>query len=244
MKVNNRFFFTTKGNILVDEGGGRRYFQSIHGQYFRPCSDYEFQYLIENGIFEFQPVSELKLALEPDEDFPKWYHLKSVRTFDNYENFDPFLSSNGGKYSFHTTTHFFFSPRKDGNFKFWYIDEYSSSAEYQMTWDGNVTNSTIKIIFTNCETDIKPIYPLIYSPDGEYLGIIEEPIEKYLVLCELDAIFASLYTHVPERNENGNKGPEISDLFTEAEKSEMLQILNNFGYNNKTNRNKIRNSRR
>ena len=126
-----RYFITNKNELIVFDGD-KKWYQDTIGNFISPCLEDDFQ---ESVPKEIKFLEKIPLALKNDEQFPQWKHLWSARTNADYRNWKEGLCNNGGAYSFSTTRHFFYL-KHNGVFKFGFIDESNTSAEFSYTWDG------------------------------------------------------------------------------------------------------------
>lgn len=206
------YFLSNKGEIIVHDGK-KCYVQTIHGEYIQPHIPSEY-----NTLKQIKFLEPIELALSFNENYPEWKHLTSILVHEDYSNFVPELSNNGGKYSFHTTRHFFFCKFRD-KFRFGYIDETTSSADFTITWDGQFQNDGTYIEFFNGPKEFTSFYNFQHFEGDQRLYYISEPIEKYLQICKLNDIFATEFaTQIVD-------GCSSKDALNQAEKEKILNFL-------------------
>lgn len=235
-----RHFITKNGNVLVVDST-RQFFQTPQNEFIRPCSDAELEYLMEQTLIEFAPVANFEPSLKDGENFPQWHYLTTQLVQSDYSNYKRETCLNGGNYAFYTYCHVFFS-KKDGVFKFGYIDEITSSADFFITWDGKFQNDNTYIKFSNSETDLKPVYNFqVYDKNGNRQYEIVEPIEKYLQFCNIESIFAMEHLEIPENC--SEEDIKYTQIFDEDKKENILFTLKEYGFTelkSKINKNKKR----
>lgn len=183
-------FLMPHGNVLVDDGN-RAYIQNYKGKYIRPCIDSEYQNLrAVDDLREIQFIDPIDLGLKQDEPFPEWKHLTSVDIYADYSKYDSNYSANGGAYAFFTVRHFLYL-NHNCYFRFGYIDETTSSADFQITWDGQFQNSIVTIEFLDGPKTLQPVY--VRSNFDTIDTIILDSTAKYLHECSLSSIFATTF---------------------------------------------------
>jgi len=190
-----RYFITNKNELIVFDGD-KKWYQDTIGNFISPCLEDDFQ---ESVPKEIKFLEKIPLALKNDEQFPQWKHLWSARTNADYRNWKEGLCNNGGAYSFSTTRHFFYL-KHNGVFKFGFIDESNTSAEFSYTWDGLFQDNGTYIEFINGPSEFIPYFAFQSYENGEKVDTIVDKIDNYLFYTNFDRIFKTefLYQDVDE----------------------------------------------
>lgn len=118
-------FLTNGGNLLRFHNTLEKYyFQKPSGEFIREVSNSEAEYLAAQCI-EIQ-------GNFPDhpEFFPTWYFIKSICVEEDYSNYKPETSSNGGDYAFYRYEDWFMTKYPSGEWKFACVIRHGTSAEF------------------------------------------------------------------------------------------------------------------
>ncbi len=124
------------------------------------------------------------------------------------------LSNNGGCYSFNVTRHFFYR-KHNSEFKFAFIDQCDTSAEFQYSWDGHFCNNGTYVEFINGPTNFIPYFSFQEYENGE--SVITDCMEKYLCYIKFNEIFKTQFVY-----ESADERENYSELAINVENQTLI----------------------
>ena len=118
-------YLTPKGNILREVGIGD-FFQTPNGEFIREVLPSETAHLQDKLIKIYVDLQDL---MPIPHEFPSWKFLERFTVCIDHTQFDPLLSSNGGRYAYITYRDYFYA-YVNGQWSLRFVEFTRTSAEF------------------------------------------------------------------------------------------------------------------
>lgn len=173
-------YLTPNGNILRETGIGD-FFQTAAGEFIREVLPSETAHL--KGKLTAIYVDSHDLLSIPHE-FPRWKFLGRFTVCIDHTQFDPLLSSNGGRYAYITYRDYFYAyVNRQWSLRF--VEFTRTSAEFDFDELAGVFQTGVKPVpVMNC--DIELYYDTSSSSDSVVLEQISTEVEFFTDLWQLN----------------------------------------------------------
>ena len=241
-----KMFLTNGGNLLRTFetaliGAERFYFQKPDGEFIREVSDSEAEYLCQNCL-----EIDVHFPNPHPEFLPTWHFIKSVRVLDNYSSFKAETSNNGGDYSFQTYHDWYVAQYPNGEWKFAFVENYSTSAEF--SYDelaGSFQSDLGYLCLSNVVSDMGQYRSQagIEWKDGEKLYGVEEVLEKIATMSSFEDMWNEQYEYIPSEWDEEEEG-YTSMALSFSDKKAIITRLKELGVTKKDFKPSLRGQRR
>ena len=188
-------FLTNGGNLLRFHPSKKFYFQKPNGEFIREVSSEEAEYLSQNCL-EIEVNNPSK---HPD-FLPTWKFIKSVRVLDDYSSWKPGTSDNGGDYSFHTYHDWYVCKYPNGEWKFAFVERYSTSAEFEYDELAGSFQQDLGYLCLSNVIDNMGQYRSqagIEWKDGQKVYGVDEVLEKIAFFASFSDLWKEQYEYIP-----------------------------------------------
>lgn len=218
-------YLTNGGNLLREFELGW-YFQKPNGEFIREVSSSESEFLSQNCL-------EISISNPPEhpEFLPTWHFIKSVVVLDDYSNFRAETSCNGGDYSFSTYHDWYVAQYPDGEWKFAFVERYSTSAEFSYDeLTGSFQSDLGYLCLSNVADDKGKYYTQagIEWIDGEKVYGVDEVLEKIGTMSCFEGMWTEVYEYIPSRwDEDDEARIYVGHSF--ADKKQIITRLKELG---------------
>lgn len=221
---------TEGGNLLrFHETLKKPYFQSPRGEFLRECSNDEFDWLCREGVLV--ETWDARFEDEPKE-FPAWHFLKSVRVMDDFTDYQAGTSSNVGNYSFNHFHDWYVAKYPDGKWKFSFVENYSTSAEFNFDeLAGKFQSDLGEIYLSNCRSQdsYRTQIGRIWDEESEcWTYSVPEVVEKIGTISDFNHLWNEFYHYLPSKigmHEEEKHYPALSL----TDRKEIVSILKELG---------------
>lgn len=214
-------FLTNGGNLLRFHPTFEKfYFQKPHGEFIREVTNGEAEFLCQNCL-----EVDIHFPNPHPEFLPTWYFIKSVRVLDDYSNYKPETSNNGGDYSFATYHDWYVSKYPDGSWKFAFVERYSTSADFSYDELTGSFQSDLGSLYLSNVKDSQPYSSQagIEWKDGEKCYTSNEVLEKIGTIANFSDLWNEPYEYIPSRWDDEDK--EYTQPSSVSYKKEIITRL-------------------
>ena len=186
-------FLTNGGSLLRFHPTQKFYFQKPNGEFIREVSDSEAEFLSQNCL-----EVDIHHSNEHPEFLPTWHFVKSILVVDDYSNYRAETSCNGGDYAFHTYHDWYVAKYPDGSWKFAFVENHSTSAEFSYTeLGGNFDSNPGNCYITNVEGNMA--YTMGCSSHDDVL-------EKIATMSSFENMWNEMYFYIPCKWDEEDEG--------------------------------------
>lgn len=190
-------FLTNGGNLLRFHPTQKFYFQKPNGEFIREVSNSEAEFLCQNCM-----EMDVHFPTEHPEFLPTWNFIKSILILDDYSSFKPETSNNGGDYSFHLFHDWYVAKYPNGDWKFAFVERYTTSAEFPYDeLDASFQSNLGCLNISNIMGE-----PVSYQCqqakwwDGEEVHYYsEEVLEKIATMSCFENMWNEMYFYIPSK---------------------------------------------
>lgn len=226
--MNPKSFLTKSGNILVACTNGKYCFLNPSLEFIREVSESEGEYLsdmcleINFNVQLHSQVTKYLLGLE----FPTWHFVKSILVLQDNSNYKWETSNNGGNYAFQTYHDWYVAQYPDGKWKFAFIENHSTSAEF--SYDelaGSFQNDLGTLYLSNAVN--APHYSSqagIEWSGNEKSYTSSEVLEKIGTIADLSDLWGEIYEYIPSRWDEEEEGYTINGLSFSDKKDIVIRL--------------------
>ena len=214
-------FLTNGGNLLRFHPSNKFYFQKSNGEFIREVSNSEAEFLCQNCL-----EVDVHFPNEHSIFFPTWHFVRSVLVLQDNSNYRWETCNNGGNYSFQTCHDWFVAKYPSGEWKFAFVERYSTSAEFAYDELADSFQSDLGTLYISNGVDC-PSYSSqagVEWIDGEKKYVVNEVLEKIGTIASLSDLWNEMFQFIPslwDDDEIGLLGKALS--FTD--KKEIVKKL-------------------
>lgn len=224
-------YLSRGGNILLHDTKGRFSFHTPELEFIREVSQSEGDYILSNHPVEVEILRQddlFDLCISGAESFPTWHFIKSVKVLDDYSCWKAETSNNGGDYSFHTYHDWYVGRYPDGKWKFAFVENYSTSAEFEYDeLNGSFQTDLGVLHLSNVHGQYGKYQTQrgVEWVNGEKFYTSEEVLEKVGTIANFSDLWNEQYECIPSRwDEEG-----FTTTLSFSDKKEIITRLKELG---------------
>lgn len=226
ISVMEKAFLTNGGNLLRFHPTQKFYFQKPNGEFIREVSNSEAEFLCQNCL-----EVDVHFPNEHPEFLPTWHFIKSVQVVEDNSNYRWDTCNNGGNYSFQTYHDWFVAKYPDGEWKFAFVENHYTSAEFSYDELVGSFQSDIGNLYLSNVADNKGQYQSqagIEWVNEEKFYTSSEVLEKIGTIAYFSDLWNEVYEYIPSCWDEDDES-YTSSVLSFTNKKEIISFLKEMG---------------